>query len=62
MNVLDEKSCAICAWRETCQKRFSQAYDIALNCPDYTFDLTLRNKIADENEEKGEGDKKLEKK
>jgi len=57
---VDKKSCVICAWRETCQKRFSVTYDIALNCPDYTFDVTLKqqrdiregDKYSEEKDEK----------
>ncbi len=35
-------SCAVCAWRETCGKRFSASDDLALQCPDFTFDVRLK--------------------
>ena len=30
--------CSVCAWRKTCQKRFTMKNRI---CPDYTRDLSL---------------------
>ena len=39
---IDKKSCAVCAWRETCQKRFSASYDIALTCVEYTLDIRIK--------------------
>ncbi len=30
--------CSVCAWRKTCQKKFTMKDRI---CPDYTRDLTL---------------------
>ncbi len=35
-------SCSVCAWRETCKKRFMQGDSFALHCPEFTFDLTLK--------------------
>ncbi len=34
--------CAICAWRETCQKRFSRDTGSPFRCPDFTRDVTLK--------------------
>lgn len=43
-------ACFLCAWREKCQKRFSIATDFALNvnCPDYTRDVTIRERDLEE--------------
>jgi cytidylate kinase len=43
-------ACFLCAWREKCQKRFSIATDFALrvNCPDYTRDVTIRERDMEE--------------
>ncbi|MEM3063432.1 MAG: hypothetical protein QW303_07815, partial [Nitrososphaerota archaeon] len=50
--------CAICAWRENCQRRYSVSSDIALNCPEYTFDITLKNKTISENSHRVNNKKK----
>lgn len=44
------QACFLCAWRDKCQKRFSIAADFALhvNCPDYTRDVTIREKDLEE--------------
>jgi hypothetical protein len=36
--------CAICAWRENCKKRFNFESSGALRCPDYSRDVTIRDK------------------
>ncbi|MGB9735354.1 MAG: hypothetical protein ACP5JP_01700 [bacterium] len=46
MTYADQKSCLTCAWRETCQKRFSSTEDLGLRCPDYTFDLRLKKRTS----------------
>lgn len=33
--------CSVCAWRGTCQKKFSFDQSGSAKCPDYTRDLTL---------------------
>jgi hypothetical protein len=38
--------CSICAWRGTCQKKFSLPHD-ALHCPDFTKDVTIRGEGAE---------------
>jgi hypothetical protein len=45
MTYTDQKSCMTCAWRETCQKRFSSTEDLGLRCPEYTFDVRLKKNI-----------------
>lgn len=33
--------CSVCAWRGTCQKKYSFDQSGSAKCPDYTRDLTL---------------------
>ena len=46
----EKRYCVICAWRAGCQKRFSVATDASGNvhCPDYTRDLSIKNKDIEE--------------
>jgi hypothetical protein len=46
----EKRLCAICAWRENCQKRFSVSCDASGNvhCPDYSRDLTIKDRDIDE--------------
>ena len=37
------KLCGICAWRGICQKKFSLSQD-ALHCPDYSKDVTIKDR------------------
>jgi hypothetical protein len=46
--------CMICAWRQTCIKRFSITKDSKLHCPDFTRDVTIK----DEEEEKNQSTEK----
>jgi len=40
--VPEEKTiCVVCAWRETCQKKYSFSSSGVMKCPDYTRDLKL---------------------
>ncbi|MFH1014958.1 MAG: hypothetical protein V1762_03460 [Nitrospirota bacterium] len=43
--------CAVCAWRETCQKKFSVSGK-DLRCPDFARDVTIKEKTEEEKEEK----------
>lgn len=47
--MMDKKSCFLCAWRATCQKRFSVTTDMSFNifCPDYSRDVTIRESDID---------------
>jgi len=46
--------CAVCAWRETCQKKFSiSGRDV--RCADYAEDLSLKKTAPGENQEKEAG-------
>jgi hypothetical protein len=47
--------CMICAWRQTCIKRFSIAQDSKLRCPDFTRDVTIKE---EEEEEKNQSTEK----
>lgn len=50
MNGETPEICAICAWRATCQKKFSIS-GRNLRCPDFTRDLTIKNEAKDEDED-----------
>ena len=41
------KLCGICAWRGTCQKKFSLSQD-ALHCADYSRDVTIKSSAEKE--------------
>ncbi len=45
--------CGLCAWRRECQKRFKLDKDsfVGSHCPDYTRDLSIKTKDAEENED-----------
>lgn len=43
--------CVICAWRQTCNKKFSMDGSTTTRCPDFTRDVTLKTHET-ENEEK----------
>lgn len=43
--------CGICAWRGTCQKKFSLPHD-AIHCPDYSKDVTIKPEATTESTEK----------
>ncbi|MEJ2325169.1 MAG: hypothetical protein P8Y77_10415 [Nitrospirota bacterium] len=46
--------CSVCAWRDTCKKRFSlSGRDV--RCPDFVEDVSFE-KESDEQEEKAEGE------
>ncbi|MBI5055875.1 MAG: hypothetical protein HZB61_04590 [Nitrospirae bacterium] len=47
----EKTNCAICAWRETCQKKFSvSGKDI--RCIDYVKDLTIKGEKTEDKENK----------
>jgi hypothetical protein len=45
----EKKYCAICAWRGSCQKRYSVATDAQglVHCPDYSRDLAIKDQDID---------------
>ena len=44
---MPRQSCAVCAWREKCSKRFCVS-DGGARCPDFTRDVSIKD--ADEDE------------
>ncbi|HNT57508.1 MAG TPA: hypothetical protein PL090_09925 [Syntrophales bacterium] len=42
----EKRYCSICAWRATCQKRFSVKTDSLgmVHCPDFSRDLSIKGK------------------
>jgi hypothetical protein len=56
MSENNRKLCIVCAWRANCAKRFSMGDDATLHCPDFSEDVTLRKRPAEQQpspEEKG---------
>jgi hypothetical protein len=46
--------CVVCAWRETCNKKFSMDGSTTTRCPEFTRDVTLPAEKEPEKEEKSE--------
>ncbi len=46
-----KQCCLICAWRETCSKRFCIP-DGGAHCPDFSRDVTIKNEHPDRNADK----------
>ncbi len=46
--------CAICAWREFCQKKFFM--ENALHCPDYSKDISLFHEDQRKDSKKSESE------
>jgi len=44
--------CVTCAWRQTCNKKFSMDGATTTRCPEYTRDVTLKQTSLDEEKEK----------
>ncbi len=46
----EKRLCSICAWRESCQKRFLLATDAVGNvhCPDYCRDVAIKDHQVNE--------------
>lgn len=42
--------CVICAWRQTCNKKFSMDGATTTKCPDFTRDITLSQPKKEEKE------------
>ena len=42
----EKRFCAICAWRENCQKRFGVVTDASgcVRCQDYSRDLSIKDR------------------
>lgn len=52
------QSCAICAWRETCAKRFAVT-DGGSRCPDYSRDIRIREQPETESDNPNEISEKV---
>ncbi|MDD2897368.1 MAG: hypothetical protein PHI31_01525 [Desulfuromonadaceae bacterium] len=39
---MSRQNCAVCAWRETCSKRFSIP-DNGARCPDFSRDIRIKD-------------------
>ncbi len=39
---MSRQSCAVCAWRENCNKRFSVS-DGGARCPDFSRDISIKD-------------------
>ena len=50
----EKKYCSICAWRATCQKRYTVSLDALghVHCPDFTRDLAIKDRDIDEAQKK----------
>jgi hypothetical protein len=56
---MSRQSCAVCAWRENCSKRFSIP-DNGSRCPDFSRDVTIRD-IAEDEDNKADSKELLKK-
>ena len=45
---MSRQSCAVCAWRENCSKRFCIP-DGGAKCPDFTRDISIKDMAEDTN-------------
>jgi hypothetical protein len=45
---MSRQSCALCAWRENCNKRFSVS-DGGTRCPDFSRDISIKAADKDTN-------------
>ncbi len=45
----DKTICVICAWRQTCNRKFQMDGATSTRCPDFTKDVTLR--VQEDSEE-----------
>lgn len=43
---MSRQSCAVCAWRENCNKRFSVS-DGGARCPDFSRDISIKEALED---------------
>jgi hypothetical protein len=48
----DQTICVVCAWRQTCNKKFSMDGSTTTRCPDFTRDVTLKPPKEEKKEEK----------
>jgi len=55
IDLTENISCYVCAWRENCKKRFSQSPDYAKRCADFSWDMEIKKRIIKEQIEKENG-------
>jgi hypothetical protein len=48
--TIDRALCAICAWRGDCNKKFMHGSGVY--CPDYTKDVSIRERVTEKTEKK----------
>lgn len=44
---MSRQSCAVCAWRENCSKKFCIP-DGGARCPDFSRDVSIKNIVEDD--------------
>ena len=44
--------CVMCAWRQTCNKKFSMDGATTTRCPEYTRDVTLKRPDEEKEDDK----------
>ncbi len=49
MTIVERKLCVICAWKTTCNKKFSMG-EGKINCPDFSKDVSLKKKTKEQDE------------
>lgn len=50
-NLPKENLCMICAWRESCKKKFSISRETAARCTEFSMDVRLKAKKGQETPE-----------
>ncbi|MCX5798186.1 MAG: hypothetical protein NTU90_01240 [Proteobacteria bacterium] len=48
--------CIICAWKKDCQKKFLRSKDATLRCPDFTKDVSIKDREKLDDQKKDSGD------
>lgn len=48
--------CIICAWKKDCQKKFLRGKDTTLRCPDFTKDVSIKDREKLDDQKKDSGD------
>jgi hypothetical protein len=48
--------CIICAWKKDCQKKFLRSKDVTLRCPDFTKDVSIKDREKLDDQKKDSGD------
>ena len=48
--------CVVCAWRKDCQKKFLRDQDVTLKCPDFTRDVSIKDREKPDGKKEDSGD------